>query len=298
MKTINQNKFHYLMSGLILISLLLASCAPVATPAPETQPITEPISAERGGLAAGESPIVDKIIKSGMLRVGVAVAPPWLLQDPGTNEYFGPAIDITEKLAEELGVEVQYVDTAWDVLVAGLQADKFDLAIAPLFATEKRKEVIDFVTYTSAGTCYFVKEGYDKVKTLDDLNNPDVTIVTYTGTGNEEGIKAKYPNATIRSIVQPPGGQPPLEEILAGRGDVGHMDSAIALLIEAKYPDLVVIGGAKECIANPDIPFPIGMGFNKNDPAFTAFLQSIVDGMQAEIDASILQFSTPEYLEQ
>ena len=55
----------------------------------------------------------------------------------------------------------------------------------------------------------------DALENHQDLNNKDVTIVTFTGTGTEEGIREKYPEATIRSIVQPPGGQPPLEEVLA-----------------------------------------------------------------------------------
>jgi hypothetical protein len=38
------------------------------------------------------------------------------------------------------------------------------------------------------------------------------------------------------------------------------------------------------------------MGFNKNDPAFAAFLQSVVDAMQDEIDAAIIEYSDPEYM--
>ena len=299
MGILNQSRQRsWVVTGLLLTCILVTSCGPASTPQSVTAPTApaEPAApAAAKGPAKGESAIVDKIRENGKLRAGIAVAPPWLLQNPATNEYFGPAIDVGKKLAEDLGVPIEFVDSGWDVMVAGIQADKFDMAIAPLFASPKRKEVIDFVTYTSAGTCYFVKKGYDKVKTLDDLNNPDITTVTYTGTGNEEGFKTKYPKAGIRSIIAPPGSQPPYEEILTGRGDVGIIDSPMAIVIEEKYPDLSVIGGANECIANPDFPYPIGLGFNKKDPVFTAYLQSIVDGMQTQIDESILKFSASEY---
>jgi hypothetical protein len=38
------------------------------------------------------------------------------------------------------------------------------------------------------------------------------------------------------------------------------------------------------------------MGFNKDDPAFTAFLQAVVDSMQEDIDAAILEYSDPKYM--
>ncbi len=37
--------------------------------------------------AAGESATIDKIMANGKLRVGVAVTPPWILQDPNNSEY-------------------------------------------------------------------------------------------------------------------------------------------------------------------------------------------------------------------
>jgi polar amino acid transport system substrate-binding protein len=280
--------------------LLLALVATLALPlapgwAQDATPGASPVAIEVP--ASGESPTIDKIMQNGTLRVGVAVAPPWLLQDPATNEYFGPAADVVERLGEILGVPVEYVDSGWDVLIAGLQSDKFDVTVAPMFATPQRMEVIDFVTYTEAGTCYFALADNPKVNNLEDLNSADVTIVTFTGTGTEEGIREKYPEATINSIVQPPGGQPPIEDVLAGRADVGPFDSPLAIFIAQQYPELKIIPQDPEyCIANADIPFPIGMGFNKGDPALTAFLQSVVDSMQEEIDAAILQYSDPEYM--
>ena len=283
----------------LLILLLVATLAlPLSTgfaqdstPEPGASPVAVEVP------AAGESPTIDKIRANGTLRAGVAVTPPWLLQDPSTKEYYGPTIDIIERIGAELGVPVEYVDSGWDVLIAGLQSDKFDLTAAPMFATPERMKVIDFVNYTEAGTCYFAKKDNEKVNSLEDLNNSDVTIVTFTGTGTEEGIRVKYPEATINSIVQPPGGQPPLEDVLSGRADVGPFDSPLAIFLSQQYPDLKIIPQDPEyCIANADIPFPIGMGFNKNDPAFAAFLQSVVDAMREDTEAAIIEYSDPKYM--
>jgi polar amino acid transport system substrate-binding protein len=283
-----------LMLLLLVVTFALPFSAVLAqdsTPEPGASPVAIEVP------AAGESPTIDKIRENGVLRAGVAIAPPWLLQNPSTNEYYGPAANLIERIGQELGVPVEYVDSGWDVLIAGLQSDKFDLTAAPMFATPERMEVIDFVNYTEAGTCYFALKDNAKVNSLEDLNSSDVTIVTFTGTGTEEGIREKYPEATINSIVQPPGGQPPVEDVLAGRADVGPFDSPLAIFLSQQYPELKIIPeGPEYCIAHADIPFPIGMGFNKNDPAFTAFLQSVVDSMQKEIDEAILEYSDPKYM--
>src|SRR5262245_57042251 len=72
--------------------------------------------------AAGESPTVDKIKAAGKLRAGVAIAWPWLGQDPSSGKYIGATADLGERIAKELGVEIEYVPAGWDVIVAGLQA--------------------------------------------------------------------------------------------------------------------------------------------------------------------------------
>jgi ABC-type amino acid transport substrate-binding protein len=69
--------------------------------------------------APGESPTVDKIKAAGKLRAGVAIAWPWLGQDPSTGKYIGATADLGEKIAKTLGVEIEYVPSGWDVIVAG-----------------------------------------------------------------------------------------------------------------------------------------------------------------------------------
>src|SRR5439155_6219210 len=200
--------------------------------------------------AAGQSPTIDKIKKDGKLRAGVAVAWPWLGQDPKTGKYVGAAADLGERIAQTLGVQIEYVPSGWDVIVAGLQAHQFELAISPLFATPKRMAVIDFANYTEGGTCYTVLKTSTKVKTLDDLNKPDVTTGTFTGTGTEQEFVKKYPKGKINSVVQPPGGGTRVLEVISGRIDAGAFDSPIALALEAKYPQVKIVPEAHECIAH------------------------------------------------
>ncbi len=247
--------------------------------------------------AKGQSRTVDAIKSRGTIRVGANVALPWLGQNPQTRDFFGPAIEIGEEIAKALGAKMTISTAASDVIVAGLQANQYDLAIAPLFATPRRMEVVDFVNWTIAGQCYAALKDNAKVNSLQDIDKPAVVIGTWTGTGADQAIKAKYKNATYNSVVMPVGGANRMEEVLAKRIDLATLDSARAHLVVHQFPQLKIIpGGAENCIKNPDVPTPIGMAFAKGDPAFAKFLTDLVNEMRPKIDASLAKHSSLEHM--
>jgi ABC-type amino acid transport substrate-binding protein len=249
--------------------------------------------------AKGQSPNLDRVRASGTYRVAVAIALPTIGQDPKTGEYFGVAIEIAKRLSKALGTKLELIPAGWDVLIAGLQANRFDLLAAGLYATPERKKVIDFVTYVDIGFCYAALKSNQKVNSLNDLNTPSVKIGTYTGTGTLQTVKRAYPNATIDAVVSQPGEELRLNDLLAGRIDVAPFDSPLALVVEKEYPQVKVIpGGAANCAKHPDHPTPVGLGIPKDDAAYKAFVQAVVDDMQSkgEIDGLLAKYSTPEYL--
>ena len=123
----------------------------------------------------GKSPTLDRIREQKVLRAGIGISLPWLGQNPKTSQYFGPAIELGDRIAKILAVKLELLPSTWDVIIAGLQANKTDLLLAPLFATEKRRQVVDFVNWTEAGTCYAVLKDNNKVNTLEDLDQPTVS---------------------------------------------------------------------------------------------------------------------------
>src|SRR5690349_12705748 len=68
--------------------------------------------------------------KTGALRCGAAVAPPYVMRDPASGEYSGFFADLCREFAEVLKVKPEFVDTTWDNIVAGLQAGKWDVSLA------------------------------------------------------------------------------------------------------------------------------------------------------------------------
>jgi polar amino acid transport system substrate-binding protein len=247
----------------------------------------------------GQSENIDKIKRLGKLRVGIAVAAPWLLQDPKTGQYFGVSIDIAKRVASAAGVGVEFVPSNWDVFIAGLQSGQFEISAAPASVTAKRLEAVDFVNYTDSGFCYLVRKNNTKINSLADLNNPSVRIGTLTGTGGEHQVMAKYPKAKYDSVVAGPGVLERSTDLLAGRIDVAPFDSPSAIVFEHDFPKLKILpGGAANCIKHPDVPAAVGVALRKNDPAFKSFLEAVIAPMKksGEIDRLIAKYSTLEYM--
>jgi polar amino acid transport system substrate-binding protein len=248
--------------------------------------------------APGASATIDAIKQRGELRAGVAVALPWLGFDPSTNNYFGASYELGIAIADKLGVKLTLLGSGWDVIVAGIQGNQYDLILAPLLATEKRKAVVDFVNYSVGGTCYAVKQD-SPLATLEDLNDPSVTIGTFTGTGNDQGVRAKYTKAKIDSVVQAAGGAQRVEDVLTGRITAAAFDSPIALLVAQEFPQLKILpGGPENCVNAPDVPFPIGMAFARGDAVFKTFLEAVVKERQANTESVIMKYSNPKFMKE
>lgn len=284
-------------SGLRGLALMAAACA-LAFAACGGDDEEAPASGGSSGSAASglpDSERISKIQDAGKLRVGVAVALPWLGKDPETNEYFGPATLIAETAAEKLGVELEYVPETFDTIIAAIQADKIDIANAALYATEERKKVVDMVDWSEGGYCYLAKKDSPLTST-DQLNDPNVKMANFVGTGTYETMQEAYPKATQVTRTAAAGEAVNAPEVQSGQADVTPFDAALAEVYKQRFPDLKVF--PEDCFENPDLMTPIAAGLPKGDAGFTQFFTELVAELQPQLDEQFKKFAQPEHLEQ
>lgn len=120
---------------------------------------------------------VQAIKDRGVLRVGVKNAVPGFgLQDALTGEYTGMEIDLGAKIAEELGVDVEYTTVTAATRGELLDSGDIDCVLATFTITEERKQTWDFTTpyYTDAVTV--LVEDASGIKTLADLKDKKVGV--------------------------------------------------------------------------------------------------------------------------
>ncbi len=106
-------------------------------------------ASDGGGAASCDSApsgddLLAAICEEGVIQVSTDpnYAPQSFLKDDGTFEGFD--IDVALEIGERLGVDVEFVTPAFDLVQAGGWNGQWDLSVGSITITEARKEVLDF----------------------------------------------------------------------------------------------------------------------------------------------------------
>ena len=95
---------------------------------------------------------------------------PWGYHDE-SGKLVGYDVEIGEKIAEKLGVKVNFEEGEWAGLLAGLEAGRFDMMINGMDVDEERQEKYAFSTpYAYNRTVVIVRADDDSIQKMEDLN--------------------------------------------------------------------------------------------------------------------------------
>lgn len=136
-------------------------------------------SAAATGEAAGEALGADTqaIVDRGVLRVGVKNAVVGFgYQDPATGEYSGMEIELAKKLAEQLGVDVEFTTVTAATRTELLDSGDIDCVLATFTITDERKESWDFTTPYYTDYVTVLVEDADGITSLADLQGKVVGV--------------------------------------------------------------------------------------------------------------------------
>ena len=161
-------------------------------------------SASASGSAAsaganGSFRTLDDIKNSGKLIIGVfSDKSPFGYVDEN-GEYAGYDIELANRLAQDLGVEVEFVSTEAANRVEYLQTGKVDLILANFTVTPERAEQVDFAD-PYMNVALGVVSHDDKVVTdLSEISADDQVIVI-TGTTAETYLTANNPEIKLQKF--------------------------------------------------------------------------------------------------
>ncbi|MBV7276293.1 amino acid ABC transporter substrate-binding protein [Clostridiaceae bacterium UIB06] len=115
---------------------------------------------------------LDRVKKSGKIVVGVDdTYPPMEFKDK-ENKLVGYDVDMVNEIAKKLGVNVEFVPTAWDGIFMALQSKKFDLIQSSVSITDERKKSMIFTQpYIYGGNAIFVKSDNTTINSQDDFKD-------------------------------------------------------------------------------------------------------------------------------
>jgi polar amino acid transport system substrate-binding protein len=150
---------------------------------------------------AQQDNLIDTIKKRGKIQVGFGSFLPWAIRDKQGN-WVGFEIDVSTKLAKDMGVELDLMPTAWDGIIPSLIAGKFDVIIGGLSVTPARQEQVDFTEpYSNSGLGIAAsKQLASTFKYPEGFNDAKATFVCRRGTAACKTVEEKWPKATVRQF--------------------------------------------------------------------------------------------------
>ena len=120
-----------------------------------------------------------------------ATWPPMEMVDTNKN-IVGFDIDLMNAAAKAGGFAVEFKNTAWDGIFAGLENGKYDAVMSSVTINDERKKTMDFsIPYINAGQILVVKSDTEGVTKLDDLKGKTVGAqIGTTGAFEIDKVKA------------------------------------------------------------------------------------------------------------
>ena len=145
--------------------------------------------------------LLDQIKQRGTIRVGLSTFVPWAMRNK-EGELVGFEIDVSRRLASDAGLEIEFVPTAWDGIIPGLLAGKFDVIIAGMSITPPRNLSVNFTRPYSHSELLLAasREKAGNLLRMEDYDSADVTIAVRRGSTSVQAARKNFPSATIQQF--------------------------------------------------------------------------------------------------
>ena len=209
-----------------------------------------------------------KLVDKGQIKVGVKYDVPLFgFKNPQSGEVEGFDVDMAQRVADELGVELKLVEAISDNRIPFLQEGTVDLVFSTMTITTDRDAEIDYSRpYFIAHGKVLVPGGSD-VKSIKDLGEGTTTCTALDSTYETTIIPKQAPDTEIKAL--------------------GTYSECFAQLqrgsVDALITDNVILAGFRqqdesmEIVGEDLTTDPYGAGVADGDTEFQDFVSGVID---------------------
>lgn len=200
---------------------------------------------------------VEQVLKRGVLRVGMSTFVPWAMTDKAGN-LIGFEIDVATRLAQDMGVKVEFVPTKWAGIIPALLTGKFDVIIGGMGITTQRNLKVNFsIPYDDSGVTVVAHRqlaaGFSR---LEDFNRPEVTVAARLGATSAAAANKLLPKAQKRFFDDE---SQVIQELVNGKVHALLAGTPLPAYQALKYPDRLFLP-LKGTITKEPIGFVVRKG--------------------------------------
>ena len=214
---------------------------------------------------------LDEIKDSGKIIIGVFSdkAPFGYVDENG--DYQGYDIYFAERIAEDLGVEVEYVSTDPASRVEYVATGKVDLILANFTVTDERAEQVDFALPYMKVMLGVVSPDNALITDVEQLKGKDLIVVK--GTTAETFFEKNYPEINLQKYDEYADAY---NALLDGRGDAFSTDNTEVLAWALSNPGFTV---GIDALGNADTIAP---AVQKGNTTLLDWINSEIEALGAE----------------
>jgi polar amino acid transport system substrate-binding protein len=219
--------------------------------------------------------VLEQVLQRGVLRVGMSTFVPWAMKDK-TGKLVGFEIDVATRLANEMGVKVEFVPTKWAGIIPALLTGKFDVIIGGMGIRPNRNLKVNFsIPYDYTGMSLVANRKLAKGFTaLVDFNKPEVIIAARLGSTAVEAAKKYMPKAQLRLFDDE---SQAYQELINGKAYAVVGSAPTPAFQALKYPEVLFLP-LKETFTRE----PIGFALRKGDVDTLNFFDNFIRVADAE----------------
>jgi ABC-type amino acid transport substrate-binding protein len=225
-------------------------------------------------ISAAASPVLDRIVEDGVLRVGMSLEQPPFNVRSGDGASIGYDVDLARALAEAMQVELEIVKIPFADLLPALRKGRVDAVISGLTITPERSRSVSFVgPYTLSGKSILTTQRIKAVvKEPTDFNSAEIRIVALKDSTSAAYVQKKLPDALFDAIDNYNEG---IEMLLTGKVDALVADVPVLKLAQLRYPE------ANLGIIEPALSIePLGIAIDRNARQLDSLLRNYLRAFQ------------------
>lgn len=216
---------------------------------------------------------------AGTLSVVVSAgSPPMAFIGTDARTLEGLEIELTQAVADALGVKVQFVQGTFDSLIPSIAAGRADFAVGSIGDLKSRQAQVDFVDYVKAGVGMAVSKGNPKgVTDLASLCGKTVAVMRGTFQEKElseqqETCKAQGSTLEVQTFGETNAA---VLALRSARADAWSGDSAPVGYAISQAPDKMELAGEMRAIAL------LGYAVGKENTQLRDALKAALEEVQA-----------------
>jgi len=217
-------------------------------------------------------------IEKGVLSVGVEIGYPPMEYYGTDGGLLGFDIDLTKALAEKLGLKVNFIDTAWDSILAGLDAGRYDIAINITVLPEREKKynftkpyISSFMTIVTRTDSRIMFSNAEDISGYRAAFQGNTTAQYFAERLNNRGVK--FTSFSYDKIINC------FDDLKLGRVDLVIVDNIVAYYYTGKENSALEIAWADSRNSSEEL---IGICLKKGNDALTAMLNNALDKLTAD----------------